>query len=256
MARSWFLSALLLAMGSLPAAAELRPEERQEVVTLAESRGHPAGDVAPLLEEIERAAAAGLPPAPLFNKVKEGLAKGVPPARVHTVLRDIAARMTTARRILGDTRAADEARAVEVLGEALGRGATPEEVAEIARLTQTAPASDPTALAFGAKCWALLKEAGIAASDGLPLVADAVRQGFRGPELMLLAREVGRRRDDFASGRASLDAIRQGVQRGERPERLFPPERGTRVERPETPERDRPEAPERTRDRTDRPARR
>jgi hypothetical protein len=174
---------------------------------------------------------------------------------VQAVVRDMAARMTAAVRILGDARDAAQARAVEVLGEALGRGATPEEIAEIARLLAAAPA-DPTGLAFGAKCWALLKEAGIPAGEGVPLVADAVRQGFRGPELMLLAREVGRRRDDFTSGRASLDAIRQGVQRGERPERLFPPDRGSRVERPETPERERPETPERTRERTERPGRR
>ena len=255
-----FLSALALATMLAPAgaAAELAAQHRRDIARLAESRGVAAGEVAPLVEEIDRAASRGLPAGPLANKVKEGLAKGVPPARVQTVLRGLVGNMDSAVGLLGTVPdAALRARAIEVLAEALGRGVTAEDVK---RLAQGAGAAPAESLAFGAKGWALLREAGIPSDDGVALMSEAMRHGFRSADLLALAREVSRRRDEFASGRASLDAVREAVRRGERPERVMPPERVEWRERapvppvPERPERP-PEPPAERPDRPERPPR-
>src|SRR5262245_56062124 len=137
MARYGFLNAALLA-AFLPsgARAEVPPEERQEMLRLVLARGGTAQELTPLVDEVDRAAAAGLPQAPLVNKLKEGLAKGVPLARVHSVLKDLAGNLRSAGGLLpegGDPSV--RARATVVLAEALARGATEPEVQELHRLT-------------------------------------------------------------------------------------------------------------------------
>jgi hypothetical protein len=259
--RAWsFRSALVVALTPGLLAAEVPMRDRQDITRLAESRGVASADLAPLLADIDRAASRGLPQEALVNKLKEGLAKGVPPVRVHAVLRDIVGHMDRASGLLGPVAdAALRARAIEVLAEALGRGVTPDDVTRLARLAQGSTPATAESLAFGAKGWALLREAGITSDDGVPLMAEAMRQGFRSADILSLAREVSRRRDDFTSGRMTLESVREAVRRGERPERVLPPERPERPERvaperPETPERperppeppsERPERPER-----------
>jgi hypothetical protein len=238
---------LAVVLAAATARADVGPEDRRAIVRLIESRGGAAADVTPLIEEVNRASQRRLPQPPLVNKLKEGLAKGVPLGRIQAVLRDLVGRFDTARELLGGrlTEAASD-RAIEVLAEALGLGITTHEVREIERLAQqgTKPV-DGEALAYGAKSWALMKEAGISPDDGLALVAEAIRQGFRSAELVALGRELVGHREDLAAGRISLEAVRQAVARGERPERLFPPRDAAERRRPERPEQQRRERPPR-----------
>lgn len=255
MARSSFRSVLLFTaiLAALPAWAQVGAGDRAEIVRLAESRGGTEADVAPLIQAVNGAVDRGLPQPPLVNKVKEGLSKGYPPARVQAVLSDLVGRMDGAREMLGSVPdEAMRARAIVVLAEALGRGITRDEFLELRRLVEDGgPPPEAERLAQGAKSWALLREAGFPAADALPLVAEAVRQGFRDTELIALAREAALRREDLAA--TGLGTLRDAVRRGERPERLFPrdapdtPERSPRVERPPAPERPERERPERGR---------
>jgi hypothetical protein len=157
--RAWsFRSALLVALVPGLLAAEVPMRDRQDITRLAEARGVAFADVAPLLGDIDRAAARGLPQDVLVNKLKEGLSKGVPPARVHAVLRDIVGHMDRASGLLGPVADAGlRTRAIEVLAEALGRGVTPEDVTRLARLAQGKTPATAESVAFGAKGWALLR---------------------------------------------------------------------------------------------------
>lgn len=244
--RSLTLSLVLLA--AHPAWAQVSASDRSEIVRLAQSRGVAETAVTVIVQDVDRAAAEGIPQTPLLNKVKEGLSKGYPPERVQGVVKELISQMETARDMLGTV--ADDTvrvRAIVVLAEAVGRGVTRPEFQELRRLAEqpTLPAADR--LALGAKTWALFKEAGFATTSALPLVAEAIRQGFRDADMMALAREATRRRQDLSP--AGLERAREAVRRGERPERVFPPRDATqtperpRTERPATTER--PAAPER-----------
>ena len=246
LSRSLTFSLVLLAAS--PARAQVSASDRAEIVRLAQSRGVVEAAVTAIVEDVDRAAAQGIPQTPLLNKVKEGLSKGHPPARVQGVVKELISQMETAREMLGTVPdAAMRVRAIVVLAEAIGRGVTGPEFQELRRLTEqpTSPAADR--LALGAKTWALFKEAGFTTTSALPLVAEAVRQGFRDADMMTLAREATSRRQDLSP--AGLERAREAVRRGERPERVFPPRDATqtperpRTERPATPER--PAAPER-----------
>jgi hypothetical protein len=243
--RSVLAVALLLA--PLSASAQVSARDREAIVRLAQSRGADEGDVAPLLDEVTRASERGLPQPTLLNKVKEGLSKGHPPARVQAVLKDLVGQLDAARGMLGN--AGDEAmrtRAMVMLAEALGRGVTRPEFEELRRLAQEgAPPPQSEGLAIGARFWALLKEAGFSTA-ALPLVAETVRQDYRAADVATLAREMAARRDDLASG-TRLDALRQAVRRGERPERLLPPRDAGAVERPRVEPQRTPDRPERQR---------
>ena len=222
MARSLFLSALLLA-------ALLFPRQAWSQNPGADADPDPGvAQVVGLAEQL------GVPQAPLVNKFKEGLAKGYPAARVHGVVRELAGHLVRARDLVGaavDTPSG--VRAVVVLGEAYFRGVTRDEVAELRRLLeQGGTTAGADRLALGAQAWATLREGGVTASAGLPLVADAVRQGAREAELARLAREaVAARRTEAVPTRPRVERPR-----GERP---VAPERPTAPERPAAP--DRPE---------------
>ena len=230
-------------------AAEVGPKDREDILRLAKARGRSAADAEALVEEVDRASARGLPQPPLVNKLKEGLAKGIPPARVQAVLRDLAGRLDRARELLGESRdASGSSRAIEVLADALGRGLTAEDVREIERqLRGGGSRPDTEILAFGAKSWALMREAGVDPQDGLSLLVEAVRQGYRAMDLLTLARELGRHRAELSRGQMNLEAVRESIRRGDPPERLFPTrddrERPDRIP-PERPTRVRPERPD------------
>lgn len=218
MARSLFPSVVLLAAALLPqpAASQISDADIAQVAGLAEQ--------------------LGVPQAPLVNKFKEGLAKGYPAARVHGVVKELAGHLVRARELLGT--AADNAmgaRAVVILGEAFFRGVTRDEMTELRRLLEqdgTVPAADR--MAMSAQTWATLREGGVAASTGLPLVADAVRQGAREAELARLAREaLTTRRADGAPARPRTERPAAP----ERPERPATPERPAAPDRPLRPER-------------------
>jgi hypothetical protein len=250
------IGALVLGAGLWQGGAEIAfaqsvlPQDLDDIARLSAAQGRSAEEVKPLVDLATKAGERGLPPGPLVNKIKEGLAKGVEPARIEPVLREMAGRLATAQetlkelsgRGLVDAGSSGRQRAVEVLAEALGRGVSPDEVRQIGRLAQEGkPRLTPDALASGAKSLAVMKEGGVPAREGLSLVADALRQGFRPSELADLSRELKRRGRE---GRLPLQAVQDAVKRGDRPDQIFREDRrgpgggsGDRLDRSERGER-------------------
>ncbi len=214
--------------GAGPALGQsVSPQDLEDIARLSAAQGRSADEVKPLVELANKAGERGLPPGPLVNKIKEGLAKGIEPARIEPVLREMAGRLEAAQetlkdlsgRGLVDAGSSGRQRAVEVLAEALARGASPEEVREIGRLAQEGkPRLAPEALASGAKSLAVMKEGGVPAREGLSLVTEALRQGFRPSELADLSRELKRRGRE---GGLPLQAVQDAVKRGDRPDQIF-----------------------------------
>jgi hypothetical protein len=245
------LAAVLVVIAML-GAAELRaqsvsPSEREALDRIA-----------------TEAAAKGLPSAPLANKIQEGIAKGYPAARIEPVIRQLAAQLETAEQLLREldataTGAARDA-AITLLAESLGSGLTTNDIRELRRQTQATERSAVSgeSIASAARGLGYIREARLPVTDGTGVMAAAVRQGFRPYEVLDLGREIKRRERDFIAGRATLNAVRDAIARGDRPEQVFrerpeterpaatrplTPERPTRPERPARPER--PERPER-----------
>jgi len=220
---------LVFALSAGPAWAEsLSPQDREEINRLRTAQGHSPEDINPLLEQVNKAGERGLPVESLANKVKEGLAKGIEPKRIDPVLRQMTSRLESAREVLEEAKGRGMAegsrqRALETLAEAFTRGATVDEVRELARFAQHEGKQRATqeVLAAGAKSLAVMKEGRIPSKDGTALVGEGIKQGYRSSELLDLSREVKRRGSDFEEGRASLKALREQVSRGERGDRLF-----------------------------------
>jgi len=220
---------LVFALSAGPAWAEsLSPQDREEINRLRTAQGHSPEDINPLLEQVNKAGERGLPVESLANKVKEGLAKGIEPKRIDPVLRQMTSRLESAHEVLQEawSRGMEEGnrqRAIETMAEAFARGATADEVRELARFAQHEGKQRATqeVLAAGAKSLAVMKEGRIPSKDGTALVGEGIKQGYRSSELLDLSREVKRRGSDFEEGRASLKALREQVSRGERGDRLF-----------------------------------
>lgn len=205
-------------------------QDREEINRLRTAQGHSAEEVNQLLNQVLKAGERGLPTEPLANKVKEGLAKGVEPKRIDPVLRQMVTHFESAQEVLQesitkgmvDQGQGNRQRAVESLAEALGRGATTDEVRELARTGQRqGQKMSPDTLGVGAKSLAVIKEAMIPSKDGAAVVAEGIRQGFRPAELADLAREIKRHGQDFREGRITTESIRDQISRGERSDRLF-----------------------------------
>lgn len=207
-------------------------QDRDEIARLRSARGFAAEEMSPLLEQVNKAGERGLPVEPLANKVKEGLAKGVDPKRIDPVLRQMVTHFESAQEVLREagTRGVAEGNrrvALETLAEAFSRGATPEEVRELTRLSQDGKQKvTQESLAAGAKSLAMMKEGKIASKEGAALVGEGMRQGYKPSELLDLSREIKRRGGEFQSGRASIQTLREQVRRGERGDRLFRNEHG------------------------------
>lgn len=209
-------------------ADSLSAQDRAEINRLRAAQGHSSDDINPLLEQVNKAGERGLPIESLANKVKEGLAKGIEPRRIDPVLRQMTSRLESAHEVLQEagSRGGEEGnrhRAIETMAEALSRGATVEEVRELARLSQHEGKYKATheVLAAGAKSLAVMKEGKIPSKDGAALIGEGIKQGYRASELLDLGREVKRRGSDFESGRASFKTLRDQVSKGERSDRLF-----------------------------------
>lgn len=226
-----WLVCLAMGLGASPVLADsLSNQDREEINRLRSAQGHSAEDVNALLDQVAKAGEKGLPTEPLANKVKEGLAKGVEPKRIDAVVRQLVAHFESAHEILQESTAkgmvdpaqGNRQRALEGLAEALSRGATAEEVRELAKTAQGGGAKvSQESLASGAKSLAILKEAKIPSKDGAALVAEGMRQGYRSAELTDLAREVKRRGADFQQGRMNLQNIKDQVSKGQRADRIF-----------------------------------
>lgn len=254
-------AALLLVVMHGPAAARLctaqsvSASEREALVRLHADRGGRAEDVDALLRHADGAAAKGLPVAPLTNKIREGLAKSVDPQRIELVIRQIAADLETADRLMRGMEPASggtgREAAVTLLADSLTAGVTSDEVRELGRQTQASgkPPMSPEALAGAAKALSLIKEARLPVADATAVIVEAVRQGFRSHEILDLGREVKRREADYRAGHASLRALRDAIARGDRPDQLLRDSRRSTVERPAS------ARPEPTGDRPDRQGR-
>ena len=209
-----------------------------------------ASDADALNRLANEAAAKGLPAAPLTNKIREGLAKNVDPKRIELVVRQMATNLETADQLIREFEPAPGGPGrdltVTLLAEAIGDGVTPGEVRELRRLAQPVTSES---LASAAKGLSLIKGAQLPVADGTAVMAEAVRQRFRSVEILDLGREVKRRETDYRTGRASLQALRDAIARGDRPEQLFPGGRPNTVERPT------PARPEPTVERPERPIR-
>jgi hypothetical protein len=225
------LISLVMCLTAAPALAEsLSNQDRAEIDRLRAAQGHSAEAVNPLLEQVTRAGEKGIPIEPLANKVKEGLAKGVEPRRIEPVLRQMVTHFDKAQELLQESRAkgvtdqgqGSSQRALESLAEALSRGATADEVRELARSGQhQGQKMSEDMLATGAKSLAVMKEAHIPPKDGAAVVAEGMRQGFRPSELTDLAREMKRHGQEFREGRLTTQSIQERVSKGERSDKLF-----------------------------------
>ncbi len=208
-------------------AEPLSAQDRDEILRLRATRGFAAEEVNQLIEQVNKAGEKGMPTEPLANKVKEGLAKGVEPRRIDPVLRQLVSHFETAHDVLREAGThgvaeGNRQRAMEMMAEALSRGATTDEVRELTRLSQDGKQKvTQETLAAGAKSLAVMKEGRISSKDGAALVSEGMKQGYRPAELIDLSREVKRRGSDFQGGRASIQALREQVSRGERGDRLF-----------------------------------
>ena len=248
---------------------------------LAAPRPCAAQEVDELTRLVNEVAAKGLPVESLKNKIREGLAKGYDSKRIEPVVRQMSTHLDTADRLMREMEpaagGAGREASVMLLADAIGSGVTPDEVREIRRRAQLSPVTgkppaSAESLAAAAKGLSSIKEARLPVADGTAVIAEAVRRGFRSYEIVDLGREVRRREADYRGGRASLNALREAIARGDRPDQLFrdiraetaverpaaarpetPVERPSRPETPQRPERPaRPETPERpatTRDR-------
>ena len=226
----WLLC-LAFGLSAVPAAAEpLSTQDREAINRLSMARGHSVEEVNQLLNQVSRAGERGLPTEPLANKVKEGLAKGVEPSRIDPVLKQMVGHFESAREVLQESVAkgivdqdqGNRQRAMESLAEAFGRGATVDEVRDLARSGhQQGQRMSQDMLGGGAKSLAVIKEAMIPSKDGAAVVAEGMRQGFRPSELADLAREIKRHGQDFREGRITTESIRDQISRGDRGDRLF-----------------------------------
>lgn len=252
--------ALVLCLPGLSAAQAPGVSEREALAELNARRGGSSADLDAILGTVDEAASKGLPTDSLVNKVREGFAKGVAPARIPPVIREMAAHLEAADRMLRDvspaTDAAARRSAVMLLAEALGGGVSTDETREINRQAQqTGRTLPPETLAGAAKALVFIKDARLPVDDGTRVVAEAARQGYRPAELLDLGREIRQRERVYQGDPTALRALGDAIARGERPERLFPVERVERpaavrpeapVERPVRPESPvRPERPER-----------
>ena len=245
------LAAWVFAVVAIASPAFAQSSERDAILRLASERGVSADEAATLLRPVDDAGAKGLPVAPLTNKVREGLAKGVDPKRIDTVVRQLAGHLGTADALIRElnlTASPIPDEPVTLLADALAAGVSTDEVRELRRQAQPAASAPlPSAsLAGAAKGLSLIKSASLPAAEGTAVMAEAVRKGYRTPDMLEVGRQVKRRERDYRDGHASLRALREAIARGERPEQIFT---ATRPEAAERPAATRPEAA------TERPAR-
>jgi hypothetical protein len=269
MASWWFVA--LLAVGSglatppLAAAQAVSPSERDALVRLYVEKGGRAEDIEPLIRRADDAAAKTLPAAPLTNKIREGIAKGYDAKRIDAVIQQIVVQLEAAERLLRELEpaaaGAERDASLTLLAESLGSGVTSDEVRELVRQARApggpvGPVS-PERLSGAAKGLSFIKEAKLPVADGTSVMAEALRHGFRPPDLLDLGRAIKLRQDDYREGRASLRAVRDAIVRGDRPDQLFRDNRGETATRPAPARPDapaqRPERPEPPPQRPERP---
>lgn len=248
----WIVAGVVLATPGLSASQVVSATDREAMVRQRVERGGRADEVDMLLRRAEEASTRSLPVEPVTNKIREGLAKGADPQRIDAIVRQMVANLRVSdelvRELAPSASAAERRGAVVLLAESLDAGVTADEVRELRNAGGAAGGSStPDRVASSAKGLSLIKAARLSAVDGRQVMAEAVRRGYRGTELVDLGRDIKRRELDFQSGRASLRTVREAIARGDRPEQLFRDVSEGTATRPAA----RPEA---TRPETERPA--
>jgi hypothetical protein len=251
-------AASVLAVAPCATAQAVSAADREALVRLRVERGGRPEEVEALLRRADEAAAKGLPVQPVVNKIREGLAKGYDGRRIEPVIQVLVSNLEAADRLTRELEpalaASTRAHSVTLLADALGTGVAADEVRVLARTAEGGrPAEGGAALservAGAAKGLALIKDAGLPGAEGSAVMGEAMKQGFRPVDMLDLGRSVKRREADFRSGRATLQALRDAIARGERPEQLL------RDVRPETPSRPAASRPEPGVERPERPPR-
>jgi hypothetical protein len=152
----------------------------QDVRGQLAARGLPPSLVEGVAAVVADATARGLPAAPLADKALEGWAKHVPPERILAAVRQYADRMTAGRDALhgiGVTLPPGEI--VAAAAEALARGMSGAQVAEVAQAAGNGPAAAP-----GLRVAAALAAQGMAAPQAVQVVATALQQGQTATQLL------------------------------------------------------------------------
>jgi len=223
----WLAGLVMAVVPHVSHAASLPAKDVQDINQLGQARGHAPESINRLLEHAQQAIDQGLPERPIMNKIKEGLAKGASPERIQPVVREMVGNLRDAREVLRETASSGSSqekggnsRATEVMAEALGRGVTVDEVRSLGRSTGKNRVNQED-LAFGAKGLALTKEGGVPGADAIPVVGEALRQGFRSNELLDLGREIKKRGNEFRGDRNRIQDIKKSVERGDRPDKIF-----------------------------------
>jgi hypothetical protein len=174
----WLCAVMAVA---LPLTAQER-DVRQELA----QRGAPPAFVEAVMAQVTAARQAGLPVGPVADKALEGWAKRVPAERVETALAQVRTRLAAGQDAL---RAADRPApadaAVVGAAEALSRGLTPEDVAEL-----VGAAPDPEAMSAGLTVAASLRAQGLDRRAAVRAVRDAYARGVGAAQLYELPSAV------------------------------------------------------------------
>jgi len=137
------------------------------------ARGLPADLVRDVAAVAEDAAARGLPGDAVADKAIAGWAKHVPAARILSAVQQYAGRLDDAHAALGRSGLAEPgAEIVVAAAEAMGRGLGAAEVGTVVRAARA-----PAAIAPGLTVAAALTAQGLAATQAVSVVVDAMHRG-------------------------------------------------------------------------------
>jgi hypothetical protein len=164
-------------------------------------------DVARAVQDVAAGLTArGLPADPLVDKAIEGAAKRVPAERVIAAVRALAGRLDQAARALrAGGIAAPRADAVEGGADALNAGLGPDQVRDLAKLSQP-----PYDAALTLRVAAELAGLGVGPQETLDLLRDVIKTGGTPSDLLNLPAEVA---SGVARGQTPVQAA-HGVGRG------------------------------------------
>jgi hypothetical protein len=173
------LAAALMVIAVLARPVALWAQEAEARAQLAQ-RGLPpelAQGVAALVAD---AGGRGLPTDPLVDKALEGWAKHAPPAQILNVVSQFAGRMGVARdAVTGAGIATPPGEVVSAAAEAMGRGISGPQVAQVVRAAPQAPLAAP-----GLRVAAALTAQGLSSGRAVNIVADALRSGRNAAQIL------------------------------------------------------------------------
>lgn len=162
------LRALLLLLAGAGSVGAQQADVRSRLT----ARGLPADLVEGVAAVATQAQQQGLPVGPIADKALEGFAKRVPAARILAAVQQTTARMGEGREAVRAAGVeAPDGDVVAAAGEAMGRGMTREQVAEIVRAAHESPAAAP-----GLRVTAALAAQGMPVEQAVAVVSAAMRE--------------------------------------------------------------------------------